>query len=117
MKQNIKDKWISALRSGDYKQTFGRLRKDDCFCVMGVLCDVVYKENVLDISWKAVGGIYYIDNNDTMISQKISNFVGLSIRPVIINEYHIKRINSLTRMNDRYNYSFNELADIIEDQL
>ena len=32
--------WLAALRSGKYVQGKGRLREDDSFCCLGVLCDV-----------------------------------------------------------------------------
>ena len=34
------DKWIAALRSGNYKQGKGYLKKGDCHCCLGVLCEV-----------------------------------------------------------------------------
>lgn len=40
LKPEIKQKWIKALRSGEYQQTKGRLKRDDGFCCLGVLCDV-----------------------------------------------------------------------------
>jgi hypothetical protein len=36
----ILDKWLTALESGDYKQGHGRLRTDQGFCCLGVLCEV-----------------------------------------------------------------------------
>ena len=46
MNKEIKDKWVTALRSGKYKQTTGALRRvtadgESGFCCLGVLCDVV----------------------------------------------------------------------------
>ena len=36
-----KAKWVAALRSGKYKQGTGQLRtEDDCYCCLGVLCDI-----------------------------------------------------------------------------
>lgn len=40
MDQELKAKWVKALRSGDYKQTQDFLRDEDGFCCLGVLCDV-----------------------------------------------------------------------------
>jgi hypothetical protein len=38
----IKQRWLDALRSGKYNQGTGFLRrKDNEFCCLGVLCDVV----------------------------------------------------------------------------
>lgn len=40
----IKEKWVKALRSGDYRQGSGALRRqkgnDGLFCCLGVLCDI-----------------------------------------------------------------------------
>lgn len=49
MKKEIKAKWIAALRSGEYKQGHGRLlsinnKDEQCFCCLGVLCDLYIKE-------------------------------------------------------------------------
>lgn len=38
--QHQRTELITALRSGKYKQTIGELRKGDCFCVLGVICDL-----------------------------------------------------------------------------
>ena len=35
------ERWVTALESGDYKQTRGRLRDDNGFCCIGVACDVL----------------------------------------------------------------------------
>lgn len=40
MKAELKQKWIEALRSGQYKQCTEFLRRDDGHCAIGVLCDV-----------------------------------------------------------------------------
>lgn len=38
--EELKAKWVEALRSGRYKQGTRFLRKGDAFCCLGVLCDV-----------------------------------------------------------------------------
>lgn len=44
MNQAIKERWVEALRSGEYNQTRGRLRDDAGYCCLGVLCDIVAPE-------------------------------------------------------------------------
>ncbi|KKL94045.1 hypothetical protein LCGC14_1868600 [marine sediment metagenome] len=39
MDQKVKQLWVAALRSGKYQQGVDKLRKDDSYCVLGVLCD------------------------------------------------------------------------------
>lgn len=40
MDEELKAKWVAALRSGKYTQTKGTLRDDRGFCCLGVLLDV-----------------------------------------------------------------------------
>lgn len=46
MKPEIKAKWLTALRSGEYKQgqNFLHARSDNSWCCLGVLCDLHKKE-------------------------------------------------------------------------
>jgi hypothetical protein len=42
MKSELKQQWVTALRSGKYKQGEGALRdQNDQHCCLGVLCDLV----------------------------------------------------------------------------
>jgi hypothetical protein len=40
MNQALKSKWLTALRSGNYKQSKMQLKSDDGYCCLGVLCEV-----------------------------------------------------------------------------
>jgi hypothetical protein len=40
MEAELKEKWVAALRSGDYKQTKVELRDGNKHCALGVLCEV-----------------------------------------------------------------------------
>lgn len=46
LKEDVKEKWLAALRSEEYEQCTGRLRIRDTnqYCCLGVLCDVYAKE-------------------------------------------------------------------------
>lgn len=52
MKQEVKDKWVAALRSGDYQQTHGKLAKQLSptspmgHCCLGVLCELAIEDGV-----------------------------------------------------------------------
>ena len=41
MPPDIKQRWIDALRSGQYPQGHGRLQVAGRFCCLGVLCEVL----------------------------------------------------------------------------
>lgn len=40
MNAEVKQKWLDALRSGEYKQAKSALRNGDGYCCLGVLCDL-----------------------------------------------------------------------------
>ena len=40
MKAELKQKWVDALRSGDYEQGKGALLASGKYCCLGVLCEV-----------------------------------------------------------------------------
>ena len=41
MQKELKERWIAALRSGEYKQGRNYLNKDGGLCCLGVLCEVM----------------------------------------------------------------------------
>ena len=47
MKQEIKDRWVKALESGEYDQTKGYLHDEDGYCCLGVLCEIAKADGVL----------------------------------------------------------------------
>ncbi len=40
MNADIKQRWVEALRSGQYKQGSGGLKINNCYCCLGVLCEL-----------------------------------------------------------------------------
>jgi hypothetical protein len=55
MKESLKKKWVAALRSGRYRQGYGRLQTwDGSNCCLGVLCRVAhlkFDKSQLDLSY------------------------------------------------------------------
>lgn len=45
MNIRIKELWIKALRSGEFRQTKHDLKTDDGYCCLGVLCELYRIEN------------------------------------------------------------------------
>lgn len=101
MNQEIKAKWLEALRSGRYKQGVGCLRSDkDEYCCLGVLCDVVAPEqwNYEDklLCYTHANAAFFPGDN---IKQKIK-------LPLMIQEF-------LSGKNDGGD-NFHEIAEYIE---
>lgn len=50
MNQAIKERWLKALRSGEYEQAEGKLEDSQTggFCCLGVLCTIAVKDEVVE---------------------------------------------------------------------
>ena len=97
MDKNVKEKWLSALRNREYKQSSGYLRDEDGFCSLGVLGDVIDNSK-----WsKDEQGFYLYDGNFIFLSPKIL--------PLDIQHH-------LSKMNDD-DCDFSGIADYIEMRL
>ena len=98
----VKERWIEALRSGDYVQGQERLRTGDCYCCLGVLCDVIdptlWKPDETFITH------YLYDGFSKILPDKIKDELGVSIG----------QMAELVRMNDSEKCTFDQIADFIE---
>jgi hypothetical protein len=128
MKADIKDRWVNALRSGDYVQgTHCLLSESGSYCCLGVLCDLYMKESNEEMVWEATED----SNGDKM---KVGSFLGYTtILPEPIMEWAglIDQSPSviyvdmdgdrgyfmLSNLNDDYEASFHDIAELIEEQL
>ncbi len=100
----FKNKWVAALRSGEYKKTKDALVSDNGnYCVLGVAAAISGYSNEA-IMFSSVHG-----EDNAFIPFKFGNV------PQILREDG-DLPEKLADMNDRY-YSFNKLADWIEKNL
>jgi hypothetical protein len=104
--ENIKKRWVEALRSGNYKQTTGCLRNGDGFCCLGVLCDIVDPEG-----WG--------NGSSLGIPYRHGNFIpdAKTLQLVGIESGASTEIRHLTEMNDNSGNTFSDIADWIEENL
>jgi hypothetical protein len=110
--KDIKEKWLTALRSGEYIKDKGQLNYRGNYCCLGVLCEIQKRPQAIKTS-----NYRSYDDETTTISYKNplyeilfdnGNFQGFYIE--IKNG---KCFNSLTRINDNTE-TFDEVIDIIE---
>ncbi len=102
MNKEIRDEWISRLRSGEYVQTRGTLRGTEVgHCCIGVLCEILSDKNLGD--WE--DGCF--DGDDCSLTGRFNTSLGLSIAEE----------TKLITMNDKHGNSFLEIADYIEANL
>lgn len=108
MKQDIKERWISALRSGDYPQTKGTLRDADGYCCLGVLCDIAAKDGVIEWT-KLNNNKYAIDDREWgALSYSVMEWAGLDERDPVIKS------QLASDLNDVFGLNFMQIADVIE---
>lgn len=99
---------VKALRSGKYNQTQGALRLSDGFCCLGVACDVYRKRG----RWRAMDGLHrkmFLGAQNDLPLEAMRWFGFEQTNPVICEDR-----TTLASENDA-GKSFNEIADLIED--
>jgi hypothetical protein len=120
MNPEVKQKWVKALRSGQYKKGTGSLRtgsihQDGEYCCLGVLCDIYAKEQTIGWNYNS------ILNSTEYLPSKVAEWAWLdSYDPTIkvsIPENQEEAIFSLSSINDLHDYNFNKIADLIEQKL
>lgn len=134
MNPDVKDQWVTALESGEYKQATRVLHNEvaDSFCCLGVLCDLAVKAGVeievktLDhatIDMKYDGTLGYnvpvrgaatmYGDASTVLPPQVQHWAGLgSDTADFDNGDHF---DSLTRVNDDGG-SFTDIATIIKER-
>ena len=130
--------WTAALRSGEYEQAKGYLKSDDGYCCLGVACEVAVK-NGLDIETDPESGYKsktsfskedYWENS--CLPREVMEWYGLDkTNPTVVYEVTEDEVDEetgevfegdelsteLSELNDSFGYDFNQLADLIDDQL
>jgi hypothetical protein len=110
MNKEIKEKWIAALRSGNYKQGIRRLRTiNDEYCCLGVLCDIM--EIPATISNRDFDSCYGYDGEVSVLPKSITLKTGVDTHGRFRNDDDKEEL--LTKLNDE-GKNFKEIADVIE---
>jgi len=114
-KQNLK-LWAEALRSGKYQQAQNSLKTDDGYCCWGVACEI----SGIGF-WSRCGYLNYFfvrdnhgDNgNSGNPPPEISHvWAGMGDHSGVFDREGFE--NSLIELNDSGEFSFSQIADIIE---
>jgi hypothetical protein len=113
----VRAQWTAALRSGQYRQSLGRLRSsgdDDVgegFCCLGVLCDLVAPGG-----WQK-GGRYYMSTSyyhDGAYDVPVPSVCRAAGLPDGDNPDIHSFLGELTEANDVKRLTFAEIADAID---
>ena len=119
MKQGPKEKWLKALRSGDFGQTKVRLREPgkDNMCCLGVACEV-YRRETGKGSW--IDGEF--EDSTGLLSQTslpagVQDWLGVEDQePYPFREPCVENGPSVATLNDE-GLDFDNIAAIIEHYL
>jgi hypothetical protein len=130
--EEVKTKWVAALRSGDYKQDYDTLNSGEGFCCLGVLAEVLEPgitgrdgklENVRSLS-VALPAQKLCREHDiwNVLEQPTDAALRENAKVVSPNAFllgkNIRTVgNLLMTINDGRSTSFGQLADFIEGNL
>lgn len=83
MKEEIKTKWLTALRSGEYEQGKHRLVTKNydtdtyTYCCLGVLCDLAAKEGVVKRKAGGFSHPVYNDHSNIVLPNAVQRWAGI----------------------------------------
>ena len=105
------NRWLAALRSGDYKQTVKRLHRPDGFCCLGVACDLFNSDGWdVDLNWGTDAF------SDQTLPEDVSRWLfDLWEADPVVYIKHSDEWMSLTSLNDGQGYTFEQIADALEE--
>lgn len=120
MSPDLKAKWVEALRSGKYKQGKRALRQitdaeGECFCSLGVLCDVSEKGEWRPSEFDKNFFKFVSTHGDGHTEVESGGFVHGMLRRECGLDYGAE--TDVIEMNDWQERSFAEIADYIEANL
>ena len=107
---SVKEKWVKALRSGEFKQGTGNLFYDKAYCCLGVVCKL---SGISDDSLHYKGMPASLD---IKLRNKLPNFFRQNPEDEHGNRIDNNIINKLAGFNDE-GKSFNWIAGYIERYL
>ena len=113
MNKEVAREWIDAARSLDEKRHargflgISNLVGQECFCVMGILCNIAARKGVV-VKRKA-GRIIEFDGNQGLVPYPVLEWAGIDFN----------QAQELSLMNDDEDkeITLKELADFIEQQI
>jgi hypothetical protein len=135
LKPEVKEKWVTALRSGNYQQGTGLLHyvnadKKDCFCVWGVLCELAVEEGVVK-TYGSITGDYLYGPDDPRVNGSPAvpppEVIEWAFGPEVTSDIKVTleydndseggTRETLIYWNDDCDMPFDTFATLIEEQL
>ena len=122
MNREVGTKWVEALRSGKFAQGKSRLNSEGNLCCLGVLCELAVEAGVVEkigSSTVRYGGLVCTLPPEVATWAElhgIGNDAGTLPRPLSSAD-QTEEAKSLVCLNDGWDYNFEQIAQVIEDQM
>jgi|SRR5688572_25661727 hypothetical protein len=110
MRKSIRKLWVTALRSGAYKQGTAGLRFESSFCCLGVLCDLHSKAAFVAWEQDEESGIYRYMGETIVLPKEVCAWAGLETQNPAVPKIFLTTQNDARR-------SFKRVAGMIERHL
>jgi hypothetical protein len=107
MHQELKGPFVTALRSGEYPQTYGALCEGGKFCAGGVLCELAVEAGVATRSVLTSGTVQYTADGERSVAFVPDGVLKWAGMPAY-------QMRMLMDMNDQERASFEVIADVVE---
>lgn len=111
--------WQKALRSGQYHQWWGGLKNDDCYCALGVLCDISgvdwVAEGSSDDEGKNLASLDGYLTHGTLpwpLTAEFEVMGTMPFKPVLVVDGGL--YGSISGLNDDLGMTFDEIADFLD---
>ena len=114
MDRKVKETWIKALKSGEFKQGKGYLESDGKYCALGILSLLSLVEG--QCTYNLVDGLGRFDNKRFTLSYNTLNWAGMDLEDFKIDVIYEGESTTIADLNDR-GLNFKELARIIDRNL
>lgn len=113
MNPEVKQLWIEALPR--YTRGYGCLRENDCYCPLGVLCDLYPQKNWDLYCGETENRHYMMFGTDDVLPEKVAVWAGLDTTdPSLEYDGYTAPIYEL---NDKEHIPLEELITLIREQL
>lgn len=118
------ERWVAALRSGSYTQGKRVLRMGNCYCCLGVACEV-FRQDTGQGEWVEMEGVGILppifefkmegDRESAILPKAVTAYLGLPSTPPRTVSFN-PTINGFTLAdhNDEMGATFDDIARMIE---
>lgn len=119
MNQDVKRKWVRALKSGKFEQTVEALKDNEGYCCLGVLCELYQKEHPqTSFKWTWYEDRYHFGKEQSYLPKAVQKWAGLKDSdPFIMFDDYGLGVTKASDANDHDEMTFEEIAEAIKKNL